>query len=190
MTKQQQMKLLYLWSQMITNNEASNLVESSFRSSSETAQCLIPWQNLQPITISMWLLQITWHFWESCNSLCIFQSQIPIWKVHYAYLHIHSASHNHSNWLQNLTLHPSLNTWLWWDRVLPQLPQKEMSFEARVINPERTGHPLHRQQSNLQLLGIETLSLLLHFPPMQLCTNSCDPRCPDGEHHMRWSNLS
>lgn len=119
MTKQQQMHLLCLWSQMITNNEASNFVESRFHSSSETAQCLIPWHNLQPITISMWLLQITWHFWESCNSLCISQSQIPIWKVHYAYLHIHSASHNRSNWLQNLALHPSLNTWLWWGRVLP-----------------------------------------------------------------------
>lgn len=162
MTKQQQMHHLCLWSQMITNNEASNFVESSFHCSSVTAQCLIPWQSLQPITISMWLLQITWHFWESCNSLRIFQSQIPIWKVHYAYLYTHSASHNHSNWLGNPTLHPSLNTWLWCGRILPQLLQKELSFEARVINPE-TGHPLHRQQSNLQLLGERHLLWFFSF---------------------------
>lgn len=146
------MHRLCLWSQMIANNEASNFVESSFPCSSETAQCLIPWHSLQPITISVWLLQITWHFWESCNSLRIFQSQIPIWKVHYAYLHTHSASHNPSNWLQNPSLHPSLNTWLWCGRILPQLLQKNLSFEARVINPQ-TGHPLYRQQTNLKFLA-------------------------------------
>lgn len=162
MTKQQRMHHLCLWSQMITDNEASNFVESSFRCSSVTVQCLIPWHSLQPITISVWLLQITWLFWESCNSLRIFQSQIPVWKVHYAYLHTHSTSHNHSNWLQNATFHPSLSTWLWCGRILPQLPQKELSFEARVIDPE-TGHPLYREKSHLQLLGIRHLRCFFSF---------------------------
>lgn len=157
MTKQQQVHHLRIWSQLITNIEASNFAESSFHCSSETAQCLIPWHSPQPITISEWLLQITWLFWESCNSSHIFQSQIPIWKVHYAYLHTHSASHHHSNWVRNPTLHPSLSTWLWCGRILPQLQQKELSFEARVINPEGTGHPMYRQQNNLQLLGIRHL---------------------------------
>lgn len=190
MTKQQQMHLLCVWSQMITNNEASNFAERSFHCSSETAQCLIPWHSIQPITISVWLLQITWHFWESCNSLRIFQSQIPIWKVHYAYLHTHSASHNHNNWLRDPVLHPSLNTWSCWGRVLPWHPRKELSFEARVVNPERTGHPLYRQQSNPQHLGIWTASLLLPFPPVQFCTNPWDPRCPEWGHPMRQSCLS
>jgi len=51
-----------------TSSEAPNFVESSFHSSSETAHCLIPWHSLLPINISVWPLQITWHFGEGCNS--------------------------------------------------------------------------------------------------------------------------
>lgn len=182
------MHRLCIWSQLITNNEASNFVESSFHCSSETAQCLTPWHSPQPITISVQLLQITWHFWESCNSLRIFQSQIPIWKVHYAYTYTHSASHNHSNWLQNPALHPSLNTWLWCGRILPQIQQKELSFEARLILKEQGIHCIDNK-ATYSFWGQDA------FCASSLSSNailhiSGDPGYPDGWHHMTGRYLS